>query len=267
VLHLLRPREWAERNGAHEGATIDLSLRELNIEGSARVTSVRAAPALGAGSRCPVTGTIRRSGVQVIVVEFEQGAPMELTANHRVFSATRNGWVAAGELREGEALQAREGTVRVRAVRGSERGLTSVFNLEVYARHEFFVGEELVRAHNGYAWAQEGYIYRGVSANHPAIDLARQGIVRPANSSGSISAASHNLGGVSSRSPFTSWTHSPDIARYHALKEGPGGVIVRVPIGELPPSASWIWEFSEDLYGELEVLLLGERRGVEVFLP
>jgi hypothetical protein len=88
--------------------------------------------------------------VQVIAVELERGAPMELTANHRVFSATRNGWVAAGELREGEALQAREGTVRVRAVRGSERGLTSVFNLEVYARHEFFVGEELVRAHNSY---------------------------------------------------------------------------------------------------------------------
>jgi hypothetical protein len=28
--------------------------------------------------------------------------------------------------------------------------LTSVFNLEVYARHEFFVGEERVRVHNGY---------------------------------------------------------------------------------------------------------------------
>jgi hypothetical protein len=36
-------------------------------------------------------------------------------------------------------------------VHASDRGLTSVFNLEVYARHEFFVGEAGVRAHNGYA--------------------------------------------------------------------------------------------------------------------
>jgi hypothetical protein len=38
----------------------------------------------------------------------------------------------------------------VRSVHASERGLTSVFNLEVYARHEFFVGEERVRVHNTY---------------------------------------------------------------------------------------------------------------------
>jgi hypothetical protein len=31
--------------------------------------------------------------------------------------------------------------------------LTSVCNLEVYARHEFFVGEERVRVHNGYGSA------------------------------------------------------------------------------------------------------------------
>ncbi|MBL8680335.1 MAG: hypothetical protein JNK05_14255 [Myxococcales bacterium] len=154
VLHLLRPREWVEANGAREGSTIELELRELNIEGSARVTSVRAAPGLSAGSRCPVTGTIRRTGVRVIAVELERGAPMELTANHRVFSATRNGWVAAGDLRAGEELQAREGTVRVRSVRESARGLTSVFNLEVFARHEFFVGEAGVRAHNGYTGDQ-----------------------------------------------------------------------------------------------------------------
>jgi hypothetical protein len=81
---------------------------------------------------------------------------MELTANHRVFSATRNGWVAAGDLQAGEALQAQEGAVRVRSVRESARGLTSVCNLEVYARHEFFVGEAGVRVHNGYGSAAGG---------------------------------------------------------------------------------------------------------------
>jgi hypothetical protein len=70
-----------------------------------------------------------------------------------VFSATRNGWVAAGDLQAGEVLQAQEGAVRVRSVHASERGLTSVCNLEVYARHEFFVGEERVRVHK---WVRFG---------------------------------------------------------------------------------------------------------------
>jgi hypothetical protein len=94
--------------------------------------------------------------VSVIALELERGAPMELTANHRVFSATRNGWVAAGDLQAGEVLQAQEGAVRVRSVHASERGLTSVFNLEVFARHEFFVGEAGVRVHNGYGSAAGG---------------------------------------------------------------------------------------------------------------
>jgi predicted nucleic acid-binding protein len=169
VLHLLRPREWAEANLAREGESIALALRELHIEGSARVTSVRSAPALSAGSRCPVTGTIRRTGVSVIALELERGAPMELTANHRVFSATRNGWVAAGDLQAGEVLQAQEGTVRVRSVHESARGLTSVYNLEVYARHEFFVGEAGVRVHNGYGSVAGGAGRASVALNTNAL--------------------------------------------------------------------------------------------------
>jgi RHS repeat-associated protein len=189
VLHLLRPREWAERHGAREGESIELALRELNIEGSARVTSVQSAPALSAGSRCPVTGTIRRSGVSVIAVEFERGAPMELTANHRVFSATRNGWVAAGDLLAGEALQAQEGAVRVRSVHASERGLTTVFNLEVFARHEFFVGEERVRVHNGYNAASRptfGHAFLEHGKKRPARDLMNRASTATTTPSGNV---------------------------------------------------------------------------------
>ncbi len=44
--------------------------------------------------------------------------------------------------------------MRVRGVHESGRGLTTVFNLEVFARHEFFVGEQRVRAHNTYPGAK-----------------------------------------------------------------------------------------------------------------
>jgi RHS repeat-associated protein len=119
VLHLLRPREWAERHGAREGSSIELALRELNIEGSARVTSVQRAPALIAGSRCPVTGRIRRWGVSVIAVELERGAPMELTANHRNPSVLAGGGPARCPIRR------RDGGVSWQVDRTSLRSTSS----------------------------------------------------------------------------------------------------------------------------------------------
>ncbi len=111
--------------------------------------------------------------------------------------------------------------------------------------------------------AQE-YIYRGVSARHPAIDLAREGIVIPGNLEGTISPEAHNLGGMAGESPYTSWTHDPDVASFHASKDGPGGVVLRVPLGPPPQGAGWNWEPSPDVYGEQEVLLRGSRSGAEV---
>ncbi|MDP3277302.1 MAG: RHS repeat-associated core domain-containing protein [Deltaproteobacteria bacterium] len=48
-VHLLRPRAWAERVGAREGASIELDLTELNIEGPAQVTHVRPPCTLAGG--------------------------------------------------------------------------------------------------------------------------------------------------------------------------------------------------------------------------
>jgi hypothetical protein len=52
--------------------------------------------------------------------------------------------------------------------------LTSVFNLEVFARHEFFVGEAGVRAHNGYSGA--GGLVRGREniASFESLNAARE---------------------------------------------------------------------------------------------
>jgi RHS repeat-associated protein len=108
------------------------------------------------------------------------------------------------------------------------------------------------------------YLYRGVSANHPAIGAARRGKVVPGNRNGNITAAEHNAGGVSADSPFTSWTHNPSVAAHHASKDGPGGVILRAPAGSPPKGADWNWEWSPDVYGEGEVLMRGTRSGVEV---
>ena len=92
------------------------------------------------------------------------------------------------------------------------------------------------------------------------------GIVTPgdASNAGNISPDMHNYDSATyaGRSPYTSWTRDPKIAERFA---GPGGVILRVPVGAPGPNDAWRWEFSPDEWGESEVLLEGRRDGVEVF--
>ncbi|WP_431288463.1 RHS repeat domain-containing protein [Roseateles chitinivorans] len=108
------------------------------------------------------------------------------------------------------------------------------------------------------------YLYRGVPAGHPALRAAKQGRVEPGNVSGTVTPEAHNLGGQAANSPFTSWTRDPSIAATHAAKNGPGGVVLRLPQGAPPPGAKWGWEWSPDVWGESEVLLRGTRIGAQV---
>jgi RHS repeat-associated protein len=116
---------------------------------------------------------------------------------------------------------------------------------------------------NGAVKAETNYLYRGVSAKHPTLKDAKEGRVIPGDVNGKVSANAHNLGGQADKSPFTSWTRDPKVAEFHAGKDGPGGVVLRVPTGAPPSSASWSWQWSPDIYGEQEVLLRGIRIGVE----
>jgi RHS repeat-associated protein len=95
-------------------------------------------------------------------------------------------------------------------------------------------------------------VYRGVAANHFAIEDARQGIVNPIG--GPNSPAQHNEGFTESQ--YTSWTTELGVAEYHAGRGGPGGVVLydRVPRSELIPSP--------DMFRESEVLRRGPIRGV-----
>ncbi len=110
-------------------------------------------------------------------------------------------------------------------------------------------------------------LYRGVSANHPALPDALEGRAVPGNLNGAVSPDLHNATNspsVLADSPYTSWTANPDVAAIHAAKDGPGGVVLRVPTGAPPAGATWSWEGSPDIYGEQERLLKGVREGAEV---
>ena len=107
-------------------------------------------------------------------------------------------------------------------------------------------------------------LYRGVHARHPVLTEARKGLVVPGDIDGKITPEEHNSGGISSKSPFTSWTTRLEIARRYAQANGPGGVVLRLTGGPPLPTDSWAWEWSPDEYGEDEILLRGQRSGATV---
>ena len=108
------------------------------------------------------------------------------------------------------------------------------------------------------------YLYRGVSARHPAWFAASMGIVIPGDPFGLSTPAEHNEGGVQILSPYTSWTRSRTRAEFFRDREGPGGVLLRVETNAPVPGDIWFWEYSIDIFFEDEVLLHGIRIGVEV---
>ena len=107
------------------------------------------------------------------------------------------------------------------------------------------------------------YLYRGINGAHPGLALALRGIVIPGNLEGVVTPEDHNEGGPEAYSPYTSWTHSIEIARGYARRV-PGGVVLRVPAGNPKSSDTWHWEWSPDEFYEQEILLYGVRMDAEV---
>jgi len=75
--------------------------------------------------------------------------PIGVTARHPVWSADREAWVSAGELRIGERVLVNGGTAAV--VRWEYRGEEPVYNLEVDGDHCYRVGEQGLLVHNASA--------------------------------------------------------------------------------------------------------------------
>jgi hypothetical protein len=89
-------------------------------------------------------------------------------------------------------------------------------------------------------------------------------MVVPANPWGNATPEEHNAGENADDDPYTSWTVNLELAEFYADVDGPGGVLLRVPVGSPPLGATWNWEWSPDAFGEGEVLMRGFRSGVEV---
>jgi len=95
---LLRPQSWVESNGLEVGRLLPIDIEELQIEGSATVTAIEAAPAIAGGEGSAVTGRFTTRRVDVICRIQVLGADgqvntIEGTTIHPIWSFDRNDWV------------------------------------------------------------------------------------------------------------------------------------------------------------------------------
>ena len=154
---LLELEAELERFGHHLlGIKVELSLPEMGAVGAAYVRDLKPCPPIASGDGQIVTATFAHPpSRQVLDARFEgESEPIGVTDNHLFWSEDRNDFVPIGQMSPGE---------RVRTVFGETKRLVSVlprpgpqtvYNLEVYGEHVYFVGSTGILAHNSYGWSR-----------------------------------------------------------------------------------------------------------------
>jgi hypothetical protein len=145
----LYPVEWLLSQKADVGTKVFLDLGHVGVCGWATVRAVEPCPELerGPGRRVLATFAYEQGEVWNLRVEGEE-KPIGVTAMHPFWSADRQAWVSAGELRIGERLQAEDGSTP-RVVSLTLRAAAEpVYNIEVDGDHCYRVGRQGLLVHN-----------------------------------------------------------------------------------------------------------------------
>ena len=168
-IETLKSPDWFNTpNGKiSEGSSVWLELTELGLSGEAIVQQIARCPPIQTGPGRVVLSTFTHCNAEVLRLTIstpQSGTPppdgadgssestksiLEPTASHRIYSETRQAWVAAGQLVNGELLRTADGIAELVS---SETlpGIHRVFNIEVEVDHCYFVGEAQVLSHNTY---------------------------------------------------------------------------------------------------------------------
>lgn len=153
-INLLRPLWWLEEANAREGGTIFLSMPEMGVEGDADVLEIGPCPVAadtGESGQQIVTGTFCHQNAVVLDLYFDHSTePLSTTANHPLWSASREDWVEAGELELGEYVATKDGVVQL-TLFSQRPGRHKVYNLEVHKTHNYYVSNLGILVHNSCA--------------------------------------------------------------------------------------------------------------------
>lgn len=157
-ISLRRPNWWVKNAEADIiGSSVYLQLPEMGVQGWAAVT--RITPSL-IDTRVwegtieqpfvsrPITGRFIHESDNVYDLYFQGSTDsLGVTGTHPIWSLDRNEWVAANELRIGENLKTYKGKV-VLTRKQKREGRHTVYTLEVYRDHNFFVSDNSILVHN-----------------------------------------------------------------------------------------------------------------------
>jgi hypothetical protein len=146
LMSFLRPASVVE--GLSAGDTMDISVMELEVRGSARVLAIEPCPPIEDGPGSVVTGAFNSETVDLYKLKVQGlDEPIEVTGNHPIFSEDRHDFVPTSSLSGGEQLRTRIGTAMVESVE-RKYGQWTVYNLEVDEAHRYYVTEKTILVHN-----------------------------------------------------------------------------------------------------------------------
>ncbi len=142
-------------HGCRPGASFYAELDEMKFAGRLTVTAMGPCPPIQKGKGRVVTMTVTHVNSFVYELELtgldasgravcETLCPTNV---HKLFSATRNDWVMAQDLRVGEALRTQSGLSTITGVK-RKAGDQRVYNFEVEKTHAYFVGQTRTLSHN-----------------------------------------------------------------------------------------------------------------------
>ena len=147
-LTLLRPLSWLVSRGARVGRLVHTGFGDESAYGGlARVDAVRPCPRVEAGEGSVVTALLVAKTDVVTSISVAGTADMVRTTPEHRFWTVDQGWVSAGNLSPGEAVRALSGTRRIACIE-EDRRICVVYNLEIDAVHEYFVGDVGFLVHN-----------------------------------------------------------------------------------------------------------------------
>lgn len=132
------------------GLTVEMDLPEMGAIGTAIITKLRPCPHISPGPGRPVTATFSHPpSTQVLDVYFAgQSDPIGVTDNHLFWSVDRQQFLAIGKMNLGEQVQTFQGDTKRIEQKLPRPGPQTVYNLEVYGEHVYFVGGQGLLVHN-----------------------------------------------------------------------------------------------------------------------
>jgi hypothetical protein len=177
-IELLRSDEWIAVTGAADGQVIWLDVPELGIAGPALVESISPAPPIEPGDGHLITGRFRHIAPEILYLYVEGlEKPIGCTPRHPFWSVTRNDYVPAEELEEGEQLRTSTGATAVVQRHELCRKPTPVYNIEVHGVNAYHVSPLGLLVHNASARADDSLIKEmqvGQMGHHvPAVRKSR----------------------------------------------------------------------------------------------